>query len=98
MFDTLLRSTDSPVTGAGDDNVAIAANEVTATKHNNDSSSSLVGETVSHADNDRKKNGSIGEARENYKFDVSRHSAVSSSLFQHLSCCATAEGSPKVVG
>lgn len=49
-----------------------AGNEVTETKHNNKN----VGENEKpqpvSIDNDKKKNGSIGEARENYKFDVSR--------------------------
>ena len=58
-------STDSA--RGGDDNVATLANEVTET-HND--AGIVAPTTVSRADNDKKKNGSIGEARENYKFDV----------------------------
>lgn len=83
---TLFSSTDSPIKTqaasvllheAGDDNVPATTteeqevgNEVTETKHNNKN----VGENEKPQahDNDKKKNGSIGEARENYKFDVSR--------------------------
>ena len=56
-----------------DDNVAAAANEVTETKHNNKSEPDTTPKkqaVVCHADTDRKKNGTIAEARENYKFDV----------------------------
>ena len=69
-------STDTPLDN--DDNVAALppANEVTEAKHNNKSEADTTNEkkqAVSNADNDRKKNGSsITEARENYKFDVSK--------------------------
>ena len=74
MLDTPFRSTDSAVS-LGDDNVAGPANEVTETKHNNKSDAVTEGEGFSEqgniaADNDKKKN-SLGDARENYKFDVS---------------------------
>lgn len=86
MLDTLLlTSTDSPIKTsaslleAGDDNVPplpkpeeLLGNEVTETKHNNKNVERENEKPQATADNDKKKNGSIGEARENYKFDVSR--------------------------
>ena len=55
------------------DNADDNANEVTETKHNNKSEPDTTPKkqaVVCHADTDRKKNGTIAEARENYKFDV----------------------------
>ena len=57
------------------DNADDNANEVTETKHNNKSEPDTTPKkqaVVCHADTDRKKNGTIAEARENYKFDVSK--------------------------
>merc|ERR1719367_351944 len=54
------------------DNADDNANEVTETKHNNKSEPDTTPKkqaVVCHADTDRKKNGTIAEARENYKFD-----------------------------
>ena len=82
LFSPTSYSTDPPISAAvttstdpldDDDNVAAAANEVTETKHNNKSEPDTTPKkqaVVCHADTDRKKNGTIAEARENYKFDV----------------------------
>ena len=48
---------------------AFAASTITTTAAG---SADVKGETTS-ADNDKKKNGSNGDARENYKFDVSKN-------------------------
>ena len=48
---------------------AFAASTITTTAAG---SADVKGETTS-ADNDKKKNGSIGDAKENYKFDVSKN-------------------------
>lgn len=79
--DSVFSPTDPPISAVAVttsktdplDNADDNANEVTETKHNNKSEPDTTPKkqaVVCHADTDRKKNGTIAEARENYKFDV----------------------------